>query len=342
MKSSWALASCARATRARALRGPRAAAATWAGAILLAALSACRTTTPPPLPAPTARSVPVETTPAWVGEPLSWEQLREIETWLAVHGHEPGNAWAVEAELELNRGRLEFARRDASAGKVPAEAVQARVRTARAGFERVVARADATPAQKKRAQDGIARAQRMSSDAPAKPKSSSIAMIARTKWGALIARTDKMDKTKGGYRKITVHHSAEREPLELKGSIAESAAAVRSIQRAHMNGKNTGYGDIGYHFLIDPFGNVFEGRSLAWQGAHSTGANNVQNIGVCLLGNFENEKPTQAALDALTKMLDELRAQYSIPRSNVVGHCDLKNTVCPGKYLEPWVAAYGK
>jgi len=285
---------------------------------------------------------PVDVTPAWVGEPLSWEKLHEIESWLTAQGTDSQSYWYVEGELELNRGRLEFARRDASGEKTGASAVQARVRTARAGFERVLAREEATPAQKQRAQDGITRAERMLGTPTEKSTLGSIAVIARAKWGALIAHTEKMDKNKGGYRRITVHHSAERDPPELSGSIAASAAAVRSIQNAHMNGKDTGYGDIGYHFVIDPFGHVFQGRELVWQGAHAKGDNNIQNIGVCLIGNFENEKPTTAALDALHKMLDTLRKQYKIPRTSVIGHCDLKNTECPGKYLEPWVKAYAK
>lgn len=285
---------------------------------------------------------PVDFTPAWVGQPLSWEKLHEIEDWLTTQPSDSKSYWFIEGELELNRGRLEFARRDLGSEKSASTALQARVRAARGGFASVLANDQATAAQKKRATDGIDRADRMLGGSANKSTLGGIALIARAKWGAMLAHPEKMDKNKGGYRRITVHHSAERDPPELHGSVAESAAAVRSIQNAHMNGKNTGYGDIGYHFVIDPFGHVFQGRELMWQGAHSLGVNNIQNIGVCLIGNFDNEKPTEAALDALRKVLDSLRSQYKIPRSNVIGHCDLKSTECPGKYLEPWVKAYSK
>jgi N-acetyl-anhydromuramyl-L-alanine amidase AmpD len=87
---------------------------------------------------------------------------------------------------------------------------------------------------------------------------------------------------------------------------------------------------------------VFQGRDLVWQGAHAAGSNNVQNIGVCLIGNFDDEKPSAAALDALERLLDDLRKKHGIARSQVLGHGDLKKTDCPGKNLEPWVKRYSR
>ncbi len=109
-----------------------------------------------------------------------------------------------------------------------------------------------------------------------------------------------------------------------------------------MNGKTTHYGDIGYHFVIDPYGRLFEGRDLRYQGAHANGDNNVGNIGICLIGNFEKEKPTQAALDALEREIGALRQKYDIPRSRVYGHRELRATECPGDALMRWVERYRK
>src|SRR5205085_874472 len=104
---------------------------------------------------------------------------------------------------------------------------------------------------------------------------------------------------------------------------------MRDIQRAHMNGKETQFGDIGYHFVIDPYGRVLEGRELVWQGAHAKGDNNVRNIGICLIGNFDEEQPSEAALTALRRLVDDLRGRYSIARDMVYGHRDLRKTRCP-------------
>lgn len=317
-------------------------------AVLLAVLvpmGACRTTPPPePLaPAPPVSPSPVamasSRTPEWVGEPLSWSKLVDIETWLAAEGYSADPFWRVEGELALNQGRVELSRADPSGRSVADTAVRARVRTARTGFQRVVQGSEATPGQKKRAQAMITGCDKLLGTAPV-GQALALAVIPRSQWGALPAHYDHMDKNRGGYRRITVHHSAEREPPDLNGSVAQSAAAVRSIQKAHMDGKETGWGDIGYHFVVDPYGRVFEGRELPWQGAHSAGANNIQNIGVCLIGNFDEEKPTKAALDKLRQLIDNLRSTWKIQRSQVLTHQELKKTECPGRNLARWVEAY--
>jgi hypothetical protein len=312
--------------------------------LLSASTFACRSTTqqsvPPPMPVEPMPVVPEPVrTPAWVGEPLSWEKLKEIESWIASQGEGADPYWKIEGELQLNQGRLEFARRESGGQKVAPDTVKSRIQVALAGFRQIAADESASPSQKRRAQDGIARCQKSTGVARSTPVAA-LAMVSRAQWGAMTARYERMEKNKGGWTKITVHHSAEREPPPLDGSLAESAAAVRSIQKAHMEGKETGFGDIGYHFVIDPYGKVFQGRDLAWQGAHAYGDNNIHNIGVCLIGNFDVEKPTKAALDALAALLDDLRAKYKIARSSVFTHHELKATECPGRNLIPWVERY--
>lgn len=334
----------ARLLRAAPLRSWIASAA-WALALVFVG-SACRTAprTSEPLPVaePIATSAePVESVPPWIGEPLSWSKLAEIEAWLATQSPSTKGYWQVEGELQLNLGRLEFAARERTSEKTTPAAIQSRLRAARAGFVRVVAEPEASPSQQRRAKDAIAKVDK---SLGVKPKSApfGIPVIARATWGAMPARPEHMDRNKGGWKRITVHHSADRDPPRLDGSLAASAAAVRSIQKAHIDGKETHYSDIGYHFVIDPYGKVFQGRELQWQGAHAYGDNNIQNLGVCLIGNFEEERPTEAALASLREMLDELRSTNKIPRSAVFTHHDLKNTECPGKYLAAWVEKYKK
>lgn len=323
-----------RLTLRRALRS-----AAWATFIMLA-LAACRTTTrrieqPPSTPPVAVAAEPVETVPGWVGEPLSWNKLEEISTWLATHQENPGSYWHVEAELQLGLGRVEFASRESE--KDPA--TKTRLRAARSGLARVVAQAEASPSQRKRAQDALTKVDRMLGARPT-AKRMGIDLVSRAEWGAAPAHPEHMERNVGGWKRITVHHSAEREPPHLDGTLAASAAAVRSIQKAHIDGKETHYSDIGYHFVIDPYGKVFEGRELKYQGAHAYGDNNIQNIGVCLIGNFEEERPAQAALATLRTLLDKLRLENKISRRNVFTHKDLKNTECPGRFLVPWVERY--
>ena len=111
-------------------------------------------------------------------------------------------------------------------------------------------------------------------------------------------------------------------------------------QRGHLN-KPEGWGDLGYHFMIDPEGRIFEGRRLVWRGAHVGGMND-HNLGICLMGNFDEIRPTAAAISSLERLLDDLRAQNGIPRSAVTWHraWPSANTVCPGDNLEPYVRRY--
>ena len=167
----------------------------------------------------------------------------------------------------------------------------------------------------------------------------------RADWGAAPMRSN-WDRMTTPYR-ITVHHTAE--PL-FSVSLAASAADVRRHQQQHMNAR--GFADIGYHFLIDRAGRVIEGRPLYAQGAHAKGKNNIGNIGICLLGNFvpqpergreyqKAQSPTPQQMQALDRLVAELRAVYHISAQEVWGHQEVKaETECPGPQLLRWARHY--
>jgi len=333
---------------------PRALGAAIAGLLLLL-VAGCRSTARPPVeatsnePGPYARTLD-DAVPGWLGEPLSWEKLGRIEAWLANEGRSATPQWRNEAELTLNSGRLTFARRELERGPAPTRKkgaaapapteITARLRVAKGGLERLVLRDDLNAGQRKRADDGVALAEQLLARGPAAAKATGLPVIARATWGALRAKPALMDRTAGAYSRLTVHHSADNDPVVLDGTTSRTYAAMRDIQRAHMNGRDTHYGDIGYHYVIDPYGRVLEGRELLYQGAHAKGDNNVRNVGICLIGNFDEEKPTEAALTALRRLLDDLRTRYGIARNLVYGHRDLRSTRCPGEALSRWVISY--
>jgi LysM repeat protein len=135
--------------------------------------------------------------------------------------------------------------------------------------------------------------------------------------------------------RITVHHSgtpsdADADPVEL----------LRKIEHNHKHDKSPPWAAIGYHFVITADGTVYEARPLKWQGAHATGDNNIGNIGICLLGDFDHHQVPAKQKAALIDALDRLRAQYHIDQGNVFGHRELKLTDCPGKYLMAVVVKY--
>lgn len=345
MKSSLGLLRFVRAPQCRAPGFLARLPLVVAFAALLFVAGACRTAPRAnPVPYEPPSSAPVstpqnDTAPAWLTEPLSWEKMKTIETWLVTDGPHSSNLWRIEGELVLNLGRLELARRELAKANEP-PTLNSRIRTAKAGLEHVMSEIDATPAQRKRAQSGLARAQTLLAQNPTTQKGIGVPVIARAAWGASPAHLDRMEKTQGPYTRITVHHSADKDPVSLDGSSAKTFEAVREIQHAHMDGKETGYGDIGYHFVIDPYGRVLEGRELVYKGAHAYGDNNIGNIGICLIGNFDKEKPTKAALESLQRVIEHLRKTYTIPRSRVYGHRELRSTECPGDNLMKWIQSY--
>jgi hypothetical protein len=311
-----------------------------------AAASGCRTqTVRAPTPAlGAAQSEEPEALPAWVEEPFGDERLQHTEMWLGEQDPSRRTFWQVEAELELALARLDSVQQEVKTDRNHAQDAlfAARARNARGVLEKIAHEETVDEGQQQRATDALARADRLLATLGQPRQSLGVPVIARAAWGALPALPARMIRNSGGWKRITVHHSAEAEPAPLDGSAESSAAALRLIQRSHLKSKMPPWGDIGYHFVIDPEGRVFQGRDLAWQGAHAGGENNVQNIGVCLIGNFDVEHPAQAQLESLRKLLDNLRKTYRIPRSEVHKHLDFRSTDCPGKHLTPWVDEYRK
>jgi hypothetical protein len=130
------------------------------------------------------------------------------------------------------------------------------------------------------------------------------------------------------YYRITVHHDGMN--AFNSTNQGDAAARLENIRRGH-RGRN--FGDIGYHYLIDPAGRVWEGRSLAWQGAH-VAKTNQGNLGICVMGNFEQQTPTSQSLAALDQFVIAQMRRFRVPASRVYTHRELKPTLCPGRSLQ--------
>lgn len=122
---------------------------------------------------------------------------------------------------------------------------------------------------------------------------------------------------------IVVHHSAY------------PYAGPQEVQDLHMDKRS--FADIAYHFLIDPEGTIYEGRKINIRGAHVQGFN-TGSVGIVLLGNFNEDQPTESQVESLQELVDYLRYIYEI--RYLAGHKDYPNqspdgTECPGDYLYP-------
>ncbi|MBS1829851.1 MAG: N-acetylmuramoyl-L-alanine amidase [Acidobacteria bacterium] len=95
---------------------------------------------------------------------------------------------------------------------------------------------------------------------------------------------------------LIVHHSASANTSN------DWPAVLRSFWVLHVRGN--GWADIGYNYLVDPDGVLYEGRAGGdgVLGAHFSGVN-TGTMGVCMVGTFTTEAPTQASVDTLRRML---------------------------------------
>lgn len=135
------------------------------------------------------------------------------------------------------------------------------------------------------------------------------------------------------YERITVHHAGNLPTYDTDS--AATALLIRGVHDAH---RKRDYGDVGYHFIVDYGGDVWEGRGLAYEGAHVIGEND-RNLGIMLLGNFDQQTPSARQLDAVRLLVTVLRNHYAIAPRRVYGHRDLGQSACPGRFLYPHVAA---
>ena len=135
-------------------------------------------------------------------------------------------------------------------------------------------------------------------------------------------------------RRITLHHTATLPEMEAR----DDRDLVKAVQNFHRNTR--GWADIGYHYLIGFDGNVYEGRALDVQGAHAGGGNNVENLGISVVGDFTKTLPEARQLATVQRFLEDQMTTYGVPSAELHGHRDFKATECPGSALYEWLLAF--
>jgi hypothetical protein len=107
---------------------------------------------------------------------------------------------------------------------------------------------------------------------------------------------------------------------------------VRAVQDFHMDSR--GWNDIAYSFIINHAGDIYEGRGAGVAGGHTAGHNTTSHA-VCVLGNFDQAEPTQAALDSVVALARHGHAEGWWPQTFTGGHRNASGaaTSCPGSHL---------
>ncbi len=164
-------------------------------------------------------------------------------------------------------------------------------------------------------------------------------VIPRGEWAAA-PPIEMRAKPMNGVRRITVHHSGI-----VSGHVRSDSDAARmleSIRRGHVGQQ---WADIGYHYIIDPQGRVWEGRPIRLQGAHVK-FNNEHNLGVMVMGNFDVERPTPQAIAALDAFVSQQMQRFNVVlrrsgnmQNGVFTHQELMPTACPGRNLQTYMLA---
>ncbi len=124
-------------------------------------------------------------------------------------------------------------------------------------------------------------------------------IVPRSGWGADEEIVRAKPTFAPAVRLLVIHHTAGTNAY----TPAQSAAIVRGIEVYHVKGN--GWNDIGYNYLVDRFGTVYEGRGGGIDrnvvGAHAQGFN-TGTSGIALMGNFSTAKPPKAQQDALVAL----------------------------------------
>lgn len=168
---------------------------------------------------------------------------------------------------------------------------------------------------------------------PASVNISGIQAIPRAKWARSAPITAKLNPM-NGVNRITIHHEGWT-PVYFT-DYATTAARLERVRQGHLSRLNAG--DIGYHYIVDRAGRVWQGRDTRFQGAHVR-SNNEHNLGVMCLGNFDQESPTDVQMAAMRDVVAKLMRQYRVPANRVLTHQEINPTACPGRVMQPRVVA---
>jgi len=176
-------------------------------------------------------------------------------------------------------------------------------------------------------------------------------IIRRSSWGAKSGGGCDSPRYGSTTRGAVIHHTAGSNSY----TKSDSASIVRATQAYHMNARD--WCDIGYNFLIDKYGQIFEGRAggidKPVRGAHAgNSAVNEQTMGVSLMGTFTSTEASSAMKSATVNLVGwrfsdygvKAKGTYSIgglTLNRIAGHRNVKSTECPGAKVYAWLSASG-
>lgn len=152
--------------------------------------------------------------------------------------------------------------------------------------------------------------------------------VTRTQWGAPAWATTLASVPWTARTELVVHWHGGAPAVDRGPDVP------RTIDRMH---RDRGWAGVGYSWIVDQDGTVYEGRGWTTIGAHATG-HNASGIGVLVSVGEGGPPPAPAALAAVREIADEADARAG-RRLRRLGHRDLMATECPGDTLHAWIHA---
>lgn len=160
-------------------------------------------------------------------------------------------------------------------------------------------------------------------------------VVTRQEWGA--HDPDRICNDVVAPYRMAVHHTAGQ------NNDSDPYGRMRAIQNFHINGR--GWCDIGYHFVVAPSGEIFEGRLGSDRPAAHVGGQNHGNVGLCMMGTYTSVAPSAELIDGIVAMMKWVHRTHGVAldRTAVLGHREHEGaaTECPGTtgitYVDPMV-----
>ncbi|MFJ6836514.1 N-acetylmuramoyl-L-alanine amidase [Streptomyces sp. NPDC091209] len=159
-------------------------------------------------------------------------------------------------------------------------------------------------------------------------------IVSRAQWGADESMNDEAPGYGTEIKAVFVHHTVDANDY----SCADSAAMVRAIRAYHI--VSNGWKDIGYNFLVDKCGTIFEGRKggvdLPVVGAHNPGFN-TNTTGIAVLGEYTSIDASAAAKASVAQIAAWKLGQYGY---DATGKVDLTAGIANGKFALGQTASF--
>ena len=174
-------------------------------------------------------------------------------------------------------------------------------------------------------------------------------IVTRAEWGADESIVNGLPGQSRQLDRVFIHHTVGSNGY----SQDQAPGVVRAIQAYHV--RDRGWSDIGYNFLVDRFGTVYEGRAGGMDQAvigAQAGGFNTASTGIALMGTYTSATPSPEVVTAVSELVawkagihhfDPLatgeavsggstryEAGTVVTLPNVSGHRDVSTTTCPG------------